>query len=174
MASTYTLISSNVLASSAASVTFSAIPATYTDLVLRASVRGDSAATAVNMKVLFNNDTTTNYSVTAIYNGGGTPADLQVGNTASPYSGLINADTSTSNTFSNIEVYVPSYNSINNKPLSTAFAPESNSAGGTGYENWIAAQLYRGSSAITRIDCILNGGNIMATSSFYLYGISNA
>jgi hypothetical protein len=32
---TYTLIESQVLGSSAASVTFSAIPATYTDLVLK-------------------------------------------------------------------------------------------------------------------------------------------
>jgi hypothetical protein len=35
MANTYTLIESQVLGSAAASVTFSAIPATYTDLVLK-------------------------------------------------------------------------------------------------------------------------------------------
>ena len=40
-ANTYTLISSNVLASSAATVTFSSIPATYTDLVLRVSARNN-------------------------------------------------------------------------------------------------------------------------------------
>jgi hypothetical protein len=41
MANTYTLIESQVLGSSAASVTFSAIPATYTDLVLKFSSRND-------------------------------------------------------------------------------------------------------------------------------------
>ena len=174
MATTYTLISSNVLSSSAASVTFSSIPATYTDLVIRASVRGDSAAAAVNMKVLLNNDTTTNYSGTSVYNSGTTGDSLQVSNTASPYSGLINADTSTSNTFSNIEIYIPDYLSTTSKPFNTAFAPESNTTGGVGYSNWVSAQLYRGTSAVTRIDLILNGGNLMATSSFYLYGISNA
>ena len=46
MPSTYTLISSNVLASSAASVTFSAIPSTYTDLVVRASIRSDATSDA--------------------------------------------------------------------------------------------------------------------------------
>jgi hypothetical protein len=35
MANTYTPIASNTLGASAASVTFSAIPATYTDLVMR-------------------------------------------------------------------------------------------------------------------------------------------
>ena len=40
---TYTLISSNVLSSSAASVTFSSIASTYTDLVLRVSARDDRA-----------------------------------------------------------------------------------------------------------------------------------
>ena len=37
---TYNLIASNTLSSSAASVTFSAIPGTYTDLLLRITGRG--------------------------------------------------------------------------------------------------------------------------------------
>ena len=44
MPATYTLIASNTLSSAAASVTFSAIPATYTDLVLRYSARSDGAS----------------------------------------------------------------------------------------------------------------------------------
>ena len=59
-ANTYTLISSNVLGSSAASVTFSSIPATYTDLVLRVSARTDADDTSL---ITFNG-TTTGYSKT--------------------------------------------------------------------------------------------------------------
>ena len=47
MATTYNLISSNVLSSSAASVTFSSIPAIYTDLVLRCSTRGTGFSNTV-------------------------------------------------------------------------------------------------------------------------------
>ena len=62
MANTYTLISSNTLTSSAASVTFSSIPATYTDLVLRISARSDRVSTTDRLRLTFNSDTATNYS----------------------------------------------------------------------------------------------------------------
>ena len=59
MANTYTLISSNVLSSSAASVTFSAIPATYTDLVVKTSVRETNNSGVMLCKI---NGTTTGYT----------------------------------------------------------------------------------------------------------------
>ena len=56
MATTYTLITSQTLASSAASVTFSSIPSTYTDLVLRVSARTDNAAVSDGFYVGLNKD----------------------------------------------------------------------------------------------------------------------
>jgi hypothetical protein len=44
MPSTYTLIKGETIGSSAASYTFTAIPSTFTDLVLRISVRSTSGA----------------------------------------------------------------------------------------------------------------------------------
>jgi hypothetical protein len=50
MANTYTLIASNTLGASAASVTFSAIPSTYTDLVVRYSAAScDAAVTDIDL-----------------------------------------------------------------------------------------------------------------------------
>ena len=58
MTATYDLIASNVLTSSAASVTFSSIPATYRDLVLVMNVTSTYALTTMR----FNSDTGSNYT----------------------------------------------------------------------------------------------------------------
>lgn len=76
---TYDLIASNVLTSSASSVTFSSIPATYRDLVL--VVRGTTAA-SVGERVQFNGDTTSsNYSFVTAF-GSGASASSQSGTNA--------------------------------------------------------------------------------------------
>ena len=73
MPSSRILISSQTLGSSAASVTFSSIPATYTDLVLKVSVRSDVAATADTLFMQFNS-ITSGYSETNLYaNSANTP-----------------------------------------------------------------------------------------------------
>lgn len=65
MASTYTLISSSVLTVTTQSVTFSSIPQTYTDLVLRMSYRITAAGLfGNNPAIRFNADATSNYSYT--------------------------------------------------------------------------------------------------------------
>jgi len=64
MPNTYTLISSNVLSSTAASVTFSSIPATFTDLVLRASIRGNGTQTPDVGVLNINSNGASNFSST--------------------------------------------------------------------------------------------------------------
>jgi len=72
--STYTKIASTTLSSTAASVTFSSIAATYTDLVLVMSY----FSTASEYPMLqFNSDTATNYSFTQVYGNGSTAASLR-------------------------------------------------------------------------------------------------
>lgn len=56
-----TQISQTVLGSAAASITFSSIPATYTDLVLTLNGRGDTAAQQVNVGFQVNADAGANY-----------------------------------------------------------------------------------------------------------------
>jgi len=68
--STYTLIKGETLASSAASYTFTAIPSTFTDLVLRVSARR-SAAGRVDLDFYFNADNANN-SYTYIRGNGAT------------------------------------------------------------------------------------------------------
>ena len=63
---TYDLIASNVLSSSAASVTFSSIPSTYRDLVV--VIRASVASSTYGWPLLqFNNDSSTNYRYVETY-----------------------------------------------------------------------------------------------------------
>ena len=172
MASTYTLISSQVLASSAASVTFSSIPATYTDLVLRVSARGDvNAADQITLQI--NTDTSTNYSATRLF-GNGASAGSGVYSTSAPsYTGYnLVGSGATANTFSNAEFYIPNYTSSANKPISQFGVEETNAT--TAYLSTNAI-LWRGTSAVNQLVLTsFQSANFISGSSFYLYGIKNS
>jgi len=171
MANTYALISSNTLSSSQASVTFSSIPSTYTDLVLKCSNRTASGGVE-DLLIEFNNDSSTIYSSTRIVGNGSTAtSSLQSGVTLmNAYESNWNSDTA--NTFSNGEFYIPNYTSTSNKPISIYGAREVNATAGT---LTARAGLYRNTSAITSIKLTYSGGNSHLTgSSFFLYGIKNS
>ena len=172
MPNTYTLISSNTLSSSAASVTFSSIPATFTDLVLRVSVRSDRAAGFDNIQIRINSDAAANYSRTLL-SGDGSSASSSRGSSESRWEfAVVNGDTSTSNTFGNGEYYIPNYTSTSNRPASYFGVNEDNNA--TAYMR-ANAYLYRGTAAISSMDLSpQNGTNWLTGSSFYLYGIKNS
>ena len=173
MPSTYTLISSNVLSSSAASVTFSAIPSTYTDLVLRMSARSDAAGVwgdALNLQ--FNNDTTTKYSITTLEGNGSVAYSSRMSNDNRIRFISIDTAGNTSNTFTSLELYFPSYTAAQNKPSSISMAAENNTT--EAYQGaW--ANLYRSTSAITEIKLfMISASSFVSGSSFYLYGIKNS
>ena len=174
MASTYTLISSNTLSSSAASVTFSSIPSTYTDLVLRVSARSDNGGSSYDYcNLVFNSDTAANYSETWIRGNGSTAASSRSTGDIALF-GIFAADgnTATANTFGNTEFYIPNYTSTANRPVGQFGVTETNATAAL-----MAAQaaLYRGTSAISRIDIQPYAGtNWLTGSSFYLYGIKNS
>ena len=172
MPNTYKLISSNVLTSSAASITFSSIPATYTDLVLRASVRCDNGANQNNLRIQFNSDTSTNYSETFVYGNGSSASSFKVSNQTKILEALIvDGNNATANTFGSLEMYIPSYTVSQNKPISTIAVQETNATGAYIYST---ADLWRNTAAITSI--YIEAGatvNLLSGSSFYLYGISN-
>ena len=174
MPSTYTLISSNVLSSSAASVTFSAIPSTYTDLVVRISARTDRASQNNSFIAVkpFNSDTGTNYSYTILTGNGAAASTFNESNVAYSAMGYVDATTATSNTYASLELYIPSYTASQNKPISTFGAHENNAT--TAYLA-ATAGLWRNTAAITGVTIdTLGQGSFIATSSFYLYGIKNS
>lgn len=175
MAATYTLISSQVLGSSTASVTFSSIPQTYANLVLIASTRDTNGiAGNGNFSIRFNGDTATNYSVIRLRAQGTTPSStLQSSQTsANMGSGSLDTAGNTANTFAVSEIYIPNYTSTSSKQFFGMEAAEDNSTAGNSI-NSVDASLYRGTSAIASISVAATTA-FAINSSFYLYGIKNS
>jgi hypothetical protein len=172
MPSTYTLISSNVLSSSAASVTFSAIAADWTDLVLRWSARDNVAGNTQAIVMRLNGLATSIYSATYLYNSAGSVGSFTSGGNSSIDVQYASAGTSsTADTFTSYEIYLPSYTATQNKPFSAIGVSENNSA--NAYIN-LQANLFRSTAAITTILLTPNTGSFVSGSSFYLYGIKNS
>jgi hypothetical protein len=167
---TYTLISSNVLSSSAASVTFSAIPSTYTDLVVRVSARSDRAA--VNGYILYQvNSLTSGYSDTYVYGTGSSALSSRNGSTTLSFAGYITGDNTNSGIFGSTEIYIPSYTVSQNKPMSSfSLAENAAVAANIGAH----ALLLSNTATVSSLTFSSLGDNFVTGSSFYLYGISNA
>ena len=169
MATTYTLINSNVLSSSAASVTFSSIPATYTDLVVRVSARG-GGTNSINLT--FNGVTTATQSVTRVTGNGSSAASARTTSaTQLAIRGTTNNNAYTASTFSNAEIYIPSYTVSQNKPISSFGVNENNAT-----DSFMSADagLWSNTAAITSITLTTADTTFDTGSSFYLYGVSNA
>jgi hypothetical protein len=173
MAATYELIASNTLTTTAASITFSSIPATYTDLVLRVSARTDRAGTNQEMRLRFNGSSSADYSNTLLQgNAGAASSERQSSQVYIARIRQVTSTDATANTFGSIEIYIPSYLSNTNKPLSSFGADENNT------ENdpfvGVNAGLWSDTSAINQIDLILPADDFISGSSFFLYGIKNS
>jgi len=175
MANTYKLISSVTVGSGGATdIDFTSIPATYTDLVIKTSVRGAVNASNDGFKIRFNNDSSTTYSSLYLAGDGanaltGTNA---YGSTGSTYVTSITTAQYTANSFSNIDIYIPNYAGSTNKSFSADGASEQNGA-----LAWVSlvAGLYPITTAISRITLFSNSGSgFVQYTTAYLYGISNA
>ena len=170
MPSSRILIASNTLGSAAASVTFSDIPGTYTDLGVRISPRSDASFKSRVLKVNFNNVTGTSYSCTYLHGNGSSVSSGRASNTSTIQDATVPAATATSNTFGSTEIYVPNYTAATNKPISIFSLAEDNA---TAADLYATAGLFSNTSAITQIE-FATSGNFVSGSSFFLYGIKNS
>lgn len=175
MSATYIPIQSTTLSSNQASVTFSNIPQTFTDLVLRASTRLSGSAIDGVIGIQLNggiiNMTVTNlrsqYSTGTAESG----RDAVATNAAIGWS---NDGGSTSNTFTTVELYIPNYAvTTANKQISSATAVENNATQARGFYASLSVQSNSAITSLT-ITRITGGANFVSGSTFHLYGISNA
>ena len=171
---TMTLISSNTVGSGGvASVTFSSIPATYTDLMLCCSARSNASGVYNDVLLVSLNGITTNFSSTYLQ-GNGTGVET---GTLARLVGQVNGASSTANTYNNSEIYFPNYLSNNTKSYSVNSVVESNNSGTSNTEAHFTAGLwsYTGNPAINSITLTPNTGTLFVQySTFYLYGIKNS
>jgi len=166
MANTYVKIGSTVTvgAGGAASIDFTSIPATYTDLVIKASLRTDYASSNDWVKISFNS-VTTNLSQRNLY---GTGSAANSSNDTVIYLGIDGAS-ATASTFGNTEFYIPNYAGSTNKSLSADSVSENNA---TAARTDLAAGLWSNTAAITAIKLAPYSGTIFTQySTATLYGI---
>jgi hypothetical protein len=165
---TYTLINSTTLSTSTSTVTFSSIPATYTDLVLVVSGRSTApGAIQDGLAIRVNSDTGSNYSATYL-RGDGTSA-LSGRNTNDTYYRLaanaMNGAGAAAGTFSATVVQFLDYS--NNTTFKTLISRAGVAGGGTD----AVVALWRNTSVINSVSCIGYAGNLDTGSTFKLYGI---
>lgn len=165
---TYVAITTTTVGSSGATdITFSSIPATYNDLLLKLSARDATASSGTWVKITFNANTSSYSNKYMEANG----SSVGNGTAASEWAGTSTSSSATASTFSIIELYIPNYAGSNNKSFSTDSASENN--GTTAYAG-IGAGLWSNTAAITSIKVAPNNGsNFSQYTTATLYGISN-
>lgn len=166
MATTMKLIAKQTLGSSAASVAFSSIPGTYTDLLLTFSARTTNS-TVPDGYIGFNSSTA-NFSARYLY---GTGSGTGSASGVARYLGAQVPTAYTASTFGATEIYIPNYAGSTNKSYSITNTTENNATGS--YLEAIAG-LWSNTSAITSIELTLSAGSWAASSSFFLYGITKS
>ena len=161
---TYEAIATQTLGSAAASVTFSSIPSTYTDLVLVCNYA--TSASTGNALLTFNSDTTALYSETAVIgNGTSATSSRDSAQNSIPISWF-----GTNSTADRVELIYNIQNYANTSTFKTTVGRFNLSERGTG----AIVGLYRSTSAINSLT-ITNGNNNFATgATFNLYGIASA
>jgi hypothetical protein len=180
MATTYSLISSVTVGSGgAANISFTSIPATYTDLLIKYSATTNDTGVVTWTKLTFNGSTS-GYSDRYMRGNGvsvisGTDGSDSAG--AAGFGGAVRSTATASGWVSpivqgNVEIYIPNYAGSNNKSYSVDGVIENND---TFTHQSLIAGLWSNSSAITSLN--INATSTFAFqqySTFYLYGISNA
>jgi len=169
---TYTQIGTAVVVGSggAATIDFSSIPSTYTDLVLKVSLRGPTGYASDTMDTYLRfNGTTTNYSDRLLYGTGSAIASLS--ETPTGINFRVVGQNSTTSTFGNAEIYIANYAGSTNKSVSIDAVTENNA---TSVLTQIEAGLWSNTAAINQITLVPFTTGFAQYSSAYLYGVSNA
>ena len=168
MATTYTLIMPAVVVGSggATDITFSSIPATYTDLVVKLSGRSTGSSIGVILKP---NGSTSSISTKNLEGNGSSAISYSSTNIL----GYMPPSTATASTFGNLEIYIPNYAGSSYKSVSCDAVNETNAT--TAY-SVLTAWLWSNTSAITSLTLASDGAgnNFAQYSTAYLYGVSNA
>jgi hypothetical protein len=156
----------------ASSFSFTSIPATYTHLQIRATVRSNYSSTNMGFTVTFNGDTAANYSY---HNLRGANSAISSGATASAsnYSGLSNpAGMAAANYFSGFVWDILDYANTNKYKTSrilNGFVTASNSNQIT-----LDSSSWRSTAAINQITFNVVVGSVVTGTRFSLYGIKGA
>jgi hypothetical protein len=169
----YNLIATTTVGSGgAASIEFSGIPQTYTDLAVVMSARTDLAQIYGDVQVSFNSDTTAaNYSWRNLWGNGSSVSSEPSSSGIARYCLMMSGNSTTASTFGSGVLYIPNYSGSTYKSFSSDSCSENNAT--TSYVRFFA-NLWSSTSAITSISFSGASSNFMQYSSASLYGIKNS
>jgi hypothetical protein len=169
MATTYEAIATVTVGSGgAATIDFTSIPATYTDLCLVSSVRTSRGAYHESLTMTFNG-ASTNRTNRRLYGDGATPNSTS---DTLMYGSQASGSTATASTFGSSTIYIPNYTSSNNKSSSEEGVSENNATNAFAELN---ANLWSSTAVINQITLTPeNSGTIQQYSTATLYGIKNS
>ena len=164
MAYTYSKIATYTVGSGGvASINFINIPQTYTDLILKVSVRSNGATTFTGGNVAFNGSTA-NFTSRFLYGTGSSATSI----TSTNQLASMNAAQTTSNVFANGSIYIPNYTGGNYKSYSTDVVTENNDPFAIAY---FITGLWSNTSPITSITYTPDSGSFVQYSTAHLYGV---
>ena len=169
MANTYVALAKSVITTNTATVTFSSIPQTYTDLIIVISARCNGGVVGSWYTMRFNGQTT-NYSNRYLLGNGATATSASSTNYIMANQ-VIPGTVATASTFSNVEIYLPSYTNSQFKTISTTAMGENNAT--TAYI-YAGAALSSNTAATSSIEIDCDGYSFVSGSRFDLYGIKNS
>lgn len=178
---TFIPIAKAVFSVAGSTITFSNIPQTYKDLCILFSCKSSLTSGQVDYYApIFNSDTTgANYGATFQYPSSSSLTTGTYGGISGfggGIPGLINNEFSGGSAqFGNDIIYIPSYSSAINHPMSFhSVQPANTNNSPTQYSyQWVEAWNWNNAAAITNIT-ITCGANFMAGSRADLYGINGA
>lgn len=177
MANTFVKIASTTVGSGGSSaITFSSIPNTYTDLVIKISGRTSTSGNTDTITLSLNGSSSNISGQLLFYNsnaGGALNASTSV---SGQEGGFINGATSTSSTFSNVEIYFTNYASTSNPKRFSVDSTQENNATGTNamYMGFFAELWNPGSQVAISSITLTPSASFVQYSTATLYGISNS
>ena len=166
------LIETKTLGSTQSSLVFTAIPQTFTDLLVVISARSTRTGNAGDDLTLVVNSITSGYSGRGLDGlGSGTPSSFvdDAAGTKFRYMCVINAAGATADTFSSNTIYIPNYAGATNKSFSFDNVTENNAT--FSYQR-ICAGLLANTAAIDSLTFDPDNGDLVAGSTISLYGIT--
>jgi hypothetical protein len=166
MPATYEPIATTTLGTAAATITFSSIPATYTDL--RLVLVGTSTSATPSINVRFNSDSGNNYSFTILYGDGTSAASSRDVNFSSIYAAQWSGLSSTVPTFFSVDIF--SYAGSTNKSCLVEGSFDKNGSGTV--ERMIG--LWRNTAAINTVSLTTSSSTMATGTTATLYGILKA
>ena len=170
MANTFELIaSSTVGAGGASSIDFTSIPSTYSDLLIKCSLRTGEAAIYTDVDITFNGESARQWrGLYAVTTSPGTSTSTGFNIVAAA-----NGANSTASTFSNCDIYIQNYTSSGVKSIGSEGSAPNNS--GSNFAVNISGNTVTNGTAVTTINIVPFGSNsLVQHSTAYLYGIKNS